>query len=126
MASEHVWIFGGICRETREGFLQVVPDRKGVTLWPIIQRRIHPGTIIMHDDAKIYRNLHLPARGGYEHYIINHSREFVDHNDRNIHTNTIERRWGLVKGKIKGFPGTTKLDMYIGRYSCIYFSISSS
>ncbi|ODM86605.1 hypothetical protein Ocin01_20076 [Orchesella cincta] len=42
-AHEHVWIFGGICRETKEMFVQVVPDRSGATLWPIIQRKIAPG-----------------------------------------------------------------------------------
>uniref|UniRef100_A0A915DNG9 ISXO2-like transposase domain-containing protein n=1 Tax=Ditylenchus dipsaci TaxID=166011 RepID=A0A915DNG9_9BILA len=41
------WIFGGICRETRERFLVLVPDRKAATLLPIIRERIAEGSTII-------------------------------------------------------------------------------
>jgi hypothetical protein len=93
-----------------------VPDRSGATLWPIIMARIHPGTTILHDSARVYMRLDLPARGGFNHGAVNHSINFVNPADRNIHTNTIERRWGLVKGKIRGFVGDQNLDMYLSEY----------
>ena len=48
------WVFGGICRETRESFMYAVPDRSAPdrsarTLLPIIQASIAPGTTIMSD-----------------------------------------------------------------------------
>jgi hypothetical protein len=41
------WVFGGICRETKECFMMCVPDRTAATLMPIIQARIRPGTTII-------------------------------------------------------------------------------
>lgn len=113
---EDVWVFGGICRETKEMFVEYVPDRRGETLWPIIQRRIAPGTIIMSDSARVYDNLHLPNRGNFEHYQVNHSRHFVDPNDRNVYTNTIERQWGVMKGSLKGILDDEQLDISLGEY----------
>jgi hypothetical protein len=37
------WVFGGICRETRDCFLIAVPDRTQATLMPIIRQHIVPG-----------------------------------------------------------------------------------
>ncbi|ODM92408.1 putative transposase-like protein [Orchesella cincta] len=116
LATEHVWVFGGICRESKEAFLQVVPDRSGNTLWPIIQQRVHPGTIIMTDSARVYASLHQANRGGYEHYSVNHRRNFVDPNDANVHTNTVERQWGLLKGMLTGCMNEERLDVYLGEY----------
>ncbi len=109
-------MFGGICRETKEVFLEVVPDRSGNTLWPIIRERIAPGTIILTDEARVYQNLHQANRGGFEHYSVNHSQSFVNPNDPNVYTNTIERQWGLVKRKIKGSVGDDQLPMYLAEY----------
>ncbi|ODM88624.1 putative transposase-like protein [Orchesella cincta] len=116
LAAEHVWVFGGICRESKEAFLQVVPDRTGQTLWPIIQQRIHPGTTIMTDSARVYASLHQASRGGFVHYAVNHRRNFVDPNDANIHTNTVERQWGLLKGMLTGCMDEERLEMYLGEY----------
>ena len=43
------WVFGGICRETRDSFMFTVPDRSAPTLLPIIKASIRPGTTIMSD-----------------------------------------------------------------------------
>uniref|UniRef100_A0A914GNV4 ISXO2-like transposase domain-containing protein n=1 Tax=Globodera rostochiensis TaxID=31243 RepID=A0A914GNV4_GLORO len=43
------WVFGGICRETRECFLVAVPDRTAATLLPIIAQRIAPGSTVHSD-----------------------------------------------------------------------------
>ena len=40
------WIFGGICRETKEVFLLEVPDRSSATLMSKIHQHIEKGTII--------------------------------------------------------------------------------
>ena len=54
MLSEQ-WVFGGICRRTRECFMFTVPDRSGPTLLPIIQQSIAPGTTIMSDMWAAYK-----------------------------------------------------------------------
>ena len=101
LVSEQSWVFGGICRETNEAFITPVPDRKGVTLWPIILQKIAPGTTILSDEARVYKNLHAPTRGGYQHHQVNHSMNFVDPEDPNVHTQKVERLWGLLKTEIK-------------------------
>lgn len=116
LAHEDVWVFGGICRETKEVFVQVVPDRRGNTLWPIIRRKIAPGSIIMTDCARVYNSLHEAGRGGFEHYQVNHRENFVDPNNRSVYTNTVERQWGIIKGRLSGKLDDQQMDMYLGEY----------
>jgi len=47
------WIFGGICRETKESFLIKVPDKTG-TLLLAIQNNIQQGTTIYSDRWRAY------------------------------------------------------------------------
>ncbi|ODM87007.1 putative transposase-like protein [Orchesella cincta] len=97
LAFQHVWIFGAICRESKEAFVQVVADRTGATLWPIIRRKVYPGTVILTDSARVYNSLHEAERGGFEHYQVNHRRNFVHPDNPNVHTNTIEPSVGFAK-----------------------------
>ena len=48
------WVFGGICRETRECFAYAVPDRTKNTLLNIIKTCIRPGSTIYSDKWKSY------------------------------------------------------------------------
>ncbi|ODM89446.1 putative transposase-like protein [Orchesella cincta] len=116
LAFQHVWIFGAICRESKEAFVQVVADRTGATLWPIIRRKVYPGTVILTDSARVYNSLYEAERGGFEHYQVNHRRNFVHPDNPNVHTNTIERQWGLLKGMIKGCMDEDRLEIYLGEF----------
>jgi hypothetical protein len=53
------WVFGGICRETKESFLYSVPDRRASTLLPIIEESILPGTIIVSDEWRAYQGIRI-------------------------------------------------------------------
>ena len=44
------WVLGGICRESREYFMEIVPDRSAATPLPIITRRVKAGTTIITDE----------------------------------------------------------------------------
>ncbi|MES2287059.1 MAG: IS1595 family transposase, partial [Bacteroidota bacterium] len=116
LAHEDVWVFGGICRESKEAFVELVADRKGETLWPLIMRRISPGTTIISDSARVYNSLHQPNRGGFNHFQVNHRYNFVDPQNSLVHTNTIERQWGLLKSVVKGTVDDHHLEMYLGEY----------
>ena len=48
------WVFGGICRETRDCFMYAVPDRSAETLLTTIQECILPGTTIISDKWRAY------------------------------------------------------------------------
>ena len=53
----NTWVFGGICRETRECFMYVVPNRKKETLLGTIKACIRPGSIIFSDQWKSYEDI---------------------------------------------------------------------
>ena len=68
-----------------------VPNRKRLTLLPIIQEYVLPGTTIISDEFTPY---HILNDVGYDHLRVYHSENFVDP-DTGAHTNTIEGGWGM-------------------------------
>jgi hypothetical protein len=95
--SSHRWVFGAICRETSECFVERVNSRDKQTLFEIICRRIAPGTRIISDFWSAYLGLHGNV---YTHCRVNHSYNFVSPDDPTVHTQTIERSWRTLKSII--------------------------
>lgn len=62
-----VWVFGGIERETKKCFFEVVEDRSANTLIPIIKKYILPGTTILSDCWKAYSSIESE---GYQHLTV--------------------------------------------------------
>ena len=91
---ESIWILGGVCRENKEAFAVHVPDRGAETLERLILRHVAQDTRIITDGWRGYVNL---QKLGFNHATVIHNDHFVDPNDRTVHTNTIERRWGILK-----------------------------
>lgn len=87
---KHIWILGGYQRKSNLFFLIPVINRKSETLIPIIQQYVYTGTTIITDQLKSYD---LLKTFGYIHKKVNHSKHFVDPDDKNIHSNTIEGFW---------------------------------
>ena len=90
------WVFGGVCRETKECFLYTVEDRSKETLLALIKEKIEPGTTIHSDCWKSYNCL---DDEGYHHLSVNHSITFKN-SANGCHTNTIEGLWAQVKSKL--------------------------
>jgi transposase-like protein len=95
---EGQWVFGGIEEESRRSFMVAVEKRDESTLLPIIERHIAKCSIIVSDCWKAYINL---EKHGYEHRLVNHSKEFV--NNDGDHTNKIEGHWRQAKCKMPSF-----------------------
>jgi len=93
---ESVWLLGGLCRNTKERFVVRVPNRKKVTIWPILKKKIARGSILVTDDFKSYTGVAL-ALGFSAHEIVIHKYHFVNPVFREIFTNNIECCWGKVK-----------------------------
>jgi transposase-like protein len=110
-----VWVFGGIERESKRCFFEIVSDRSAETLIPIIKKYVKPGSVILSDCWKAYSKLQSE---GYIHLTVNHSIEFKN-NETGACTNLIESTWNAVK---KSLPktGTQKslYDSYLIEY-CI-------
>lgn len=110
------WVFGGICRETKECFLYNVPDRSATTLIPIIIQSIRPGSIIISDEWRAYNqisNLGL----NYVHERVNHSISFINP-VTGANTQLIEGCWNLAKQRNKRQFGTHRgmLDSHLCEY----------
>ena len=106
---KQIWLFGGICRETKERFVIKVPNRSARTLLPLIQAYVEAGSIIHTDHWRAYNGISdLPE--GYTHKKVNHSQNFVDPNTGS-HTQNVERMWREVKRVKKRYEGINSIDI---------------
>ncbi len=98
----------------------VVPSTQGRTLGPHVEARVLPASTVYTDEAPSY--VGITERGGYEHKRIHHmARVYVE---GDVHTNTIEGFWSLVKRGIGGTHHAVSakflqgyLNEYVWRYN---------
>src|SRR6202789_1066982 len=91
-------VFGMVERGGRV-VARVVPDAKEKTILPIMAERILPKSTVFSDCYTTYDNVGDMTQG-YEHQRINHSAKIYVMGD--VHTNTIEGFWSLLKRGIGG------------------------
>lgn len=96
----------------------VTEDVKTKTIRPLMEAHIFPASMVFTDDGRQYASVH---RIGYQHQRINHSaRVYVD---GDVHTNTIEGFWSLLKNGIRGAyhaVGSDYLQSYVNEYTFRY------
>ena len=96
------WVFGMVDRVSGRIKLFYVPDRKQETLVKIIKDNVNSGATIYSDSFRSYWVL---ADEGYNHKMVNHEIEYVDQ-ETNVHTNTMEGFWAIVKQQLRKHRGT--------------------
>jgi transposase-like protein len=97
----------------------VVPSVKTATLAPHIQAHVEPSATVYTDDATTYQSMRA---SGWDHHTIDHSaRVYVS---GNVHTQTIDGFWSLVKRGISGTHHAVSpkwlqgyLNEYVWRYN---------
>jgi len=95
---------------------KIIKNAQGRHLIPAIRENVEEGSTLYTDSWRAYNLLQTD----YAHDKINHSYEYVR---GDIHTNTIEGFWSLVKGGIKGVykqVGREYLQSYVNEYSFRY------
>jgi transposase len=98
----------------------VTPDAKATTVLPIIAEKILPSSIVYSDTYTIYDTVGF-MKQNYDHRRINHSEKVYVMGD--IHTNSIEGFWSLLKRGIGGVyhsVSTKYLQTYCDEYSFRY------
>jgi transposase len=106
-------VFGMVEREGQV-HAQVVPNSHSRTLRPKIQERVVPGTVVYTDESSSYLAL---GRDGYRHDSVPHGQRVYVRG--NVHTNTIEGFFALLKGGILGTyhsVSPTHLGSYVNEY----------
>ncbi len=97
---------------------RAIPDTKGKTLIPLVNEHVMPRSIVYTDEWKPYRAL---GRLGYFHDRIHHASKVYVSGD--VHTNTIEGFWSLVKRGIGGVyhvVSAKHLQGYLNEYAWRY------
>ena len=96
---EQIWCFGMVERGSDRLIVEIVDKRDSRTLIPIIQRWVNLDTfLVVSDEWRSYKQL---RKLKYNHCSVNHSKNFVDKENNQIHTQTIENRWGQIKSLLK-------------------------
>jgi transposase-like protein len=98
---------------------RVTPSVKADTVYPIIREHVLPESVVFTDDFVIYDR--LTDSTSYTHRRIRHSQKVYVMGD--VHTQTIEGFWSLVKRGISGVyhnVGRGYLQSYLDEYSFRY------
>lgn len=112
------WVFGGVCRETGQGFLVFIPDKSAATLLPLVQEHIAPGSIVHTDGLPSYNGIaNLPVNPPYQHLVVIHQDNFVDPLTGAC-TNRVECYWKNAKRRFKSMAGvhTTTLESHLDEF----------
>jgi transposase len=112
-------VFGMVERGGRV-VAQIAPDARVKSLFPIIHERVLPESIVYSDEFGTYDTLGKTTHG-YDHRRINHAAKVYVMGD--IHTNTIEGFWSLIKRGIGGVYHSVSqkyLQSYLNEYSYRY------
>lgn len=102
----------------------MLSDVKRTTIAPLICKTVALGSEIHTDEYAIYGAL---ENWGYEHHTVNHARgEFARDEDgdgfHEIHTNTIEGFWSLLRSWLRPHRGIsqTHLPLYLGFFQFVH------
>ena len=90
----------------------VIPNAQSATLFPIIQEKIKPDSIVYSDSFRAYDVLDVSE---FHHVRINHSEAFV--HDRN-HINGIENFWNQAKRHLRRFNGVPSQHFHLYLKEC--------
>jgi transposase len=117
IAANKSTVFGMVERGGRV-HVEIVPDRQGPTLKGRVVERVLPSAMIFTDEYRAYRGLRDHFAG---HQRIMHKQKIYVHG--NVHTQTIEGFFGLLKNGIRGVyhaVSTTYLQSYLDEYAWRY------
>jgi transposase-like protein len=104
--------------------IKMLPDVRQQTIEPILTGTISSGTTVMTDEYDIYHRL---PEWGYRHQTVCHSQgEYARDEDGDgfceIHVNTIEGVWSLLRSWLRPHRGISqeRLPIYLGFFEFIH------
>ena len=92
----------GILKRGGKVYTRIIPDASSRILYPIIERKVIPDSIVYTDSWRGYNVLDVSE---FKHYRINHSELFAD---KHNHINGIENFWNQAKRHLRKFNGVPR------------------
>ena len=111
--SRSICLLGIYERHTGLGY-HIQVRNKSADVLPEICRLVLPGSTIMTDAMPSYHNL---GDLGYQHQVVVHKKEFVNSEDRSVHTQNIKIRNRWAKKFMKSARDDRTLNSYLAEYS---------
>jgi len=116
-------IFGMIERGGR-AVLRMLNNVRQKSIGPLIKKHVAPGTRVCTDEYNIYGRL---GQWGYEHQVVCHAKKEWARDDdgdgvREVHVNTIEGCWSLLRSWLRPHRGISqaKLPLYVGFFEFVH------
>ncbi|XP_013096236.2 uncharacterized protein LOC106079595 [Biomphalaria glabrata] len=106
LTHESRWVFGGIERHSRKGFLIEIPNNTTASLIEAITKHILPGTHIVSRRIAAFANIANIHNGIYSHSVVKPQGNFVDDV---VHTTNVEKLWMRAKRLLKRQFGTNNI-----------------
>jgi transposase len=105
----------GILKRNGKVYAKIVQDTKTETLLNIIKHKVLPDSIVYTDSYGSYNVLDVSE---FKHFRINHSKTFVDEEQRNNHINGIENFWNQAKRVLRKYNGIPKQNFHLFLKEC--------
>jgi len=102
----------GLLKRGGKVYTKIIPDASSATLYPIIERKVVPDSIVYTD---CWRGYNVLDTSEFKHYRINHSKLFAD---RHNHINGIENFWNQAKRHMRKFNGVPKTNFGLFLKEC--------
>jgi transposase-like protein len=123
LAAEKPPIFGMLQRGGQV-VIEMLENVQQVTIKPLIEQTIEPGTLIYTDEYNIYTRL---IAWGYRHKTVNHAEaEYARDEDgdgfHEVHVNTLEGFWSLLRSWLRPHRGISqeKLPLYLAFFEFVH------
>lgn len=114
----------GMIQRSGEVVMRVLSNVQKKTIKPLIKKFVKKGTTVYTDEYQIYNSLEA---WGYTHLTVNHSKgEYARDEDGDgfyeIHVNTMEGTWSLLRSWIRPHRGISqeKLPIYVGFFEFVH------
>jgi transposase len=111
-------------QRTGEVVIQMLANVRQETIAPLIKARVAPGTLIFTDEYDIYARL---SAWGYAHKTVCHGiGEYARDDDGDgfceVHVNTIEGFWSLLRSWLRPHRGISQenLPLYLGFFEFVH------
>ena len=92
----------GLLKRGGKVYTKIIPDASSATLFPIIERKVVPDSIVY---SACWRGYNVLDVSEFKHYRINHSKLFAD---KHNHINGIENFWNQAKRHLRKFNGVPR------------------